>query len=440
MTVASITSQRAWACSTLGDRRWHGHLLYGNVTGDNTSELGILGASTLVADDVPVARFTYAPESGGRVSFNAGTSKPGKNGEALTGYAWDFGDGTAGRGLTVTHKFAGLGPYTVQLIVTSSGGQTDDFSVSVLGASITGTIFNDANANRTRDSGEPSLAGWTVYLDADNNGRLDPGEVTTFAAANGSYAFTGLQGGVTYHVREQVYAGWLATTPAEIDVPAVAGKKVTRQNFGDAQLPMLRGKVFHDFYGNDTSELPLKGRTVYLDSNNNGKIDPGEVRRITAADGSYAFTGLKPGVTYHIRVAVPSGWVATMPTRIDVTPVAGTTAAGNDFGIALQASISGNVFDDSDADGQKGNSERGLAGWTVFLDANGSGVLDPGEVTALTDADGNYTFKGLAPGAYSVRLLVKTGWKSLLPPSGFYAIALTSGESVARQNFSATKG
>jgi PKD repeat protein len=404
-----------------------------------TSSTGQTDTTSFLIQAFPLARFTFKPQSGGRVVFDASTSQPGKQGETLTGYSWDFGDGTAGGGVTVTHTFAGPGPYTVKLTVTSSTGQTNDFSVAVLGGSITGTVYRDANGNGIRDSGEGGLAGWTVYLDADNNGRLEPGEVSTVTAADGSYAFTGLGGGVTYHVRELVPAGWAATTPTGIDVTVGAGKKVARQNFGDAPLPMISGKVLHDFSGNQTNELPLKGWVVYLDANNNGKLDPYEVRTTTAADGSYAFTGLKPGVTYHVRVVVPPGWVATTPTRINVTAVADMSATGNDFGVGLPASVSGNVFYDANADGRKDNGERGLAGWTVFLDANGNGVLDPGEVSVLTDARGNYTLKGLAPGTYTVRLRVKTGWKSLLPPSGFYEMSLTSGEVAGGEDFSATR-
>jgi hypothetical protein len=141
-------------------------------------------------------------------------------------------------------------------------------------------------------------------------------------------------------------------------------------------------------------------------------------RTTTVADGSYAFTGLTPGVTCQVPLVLPRGWVLTTPTRIEVTATAGLNATGNDFRVALPASISGNVFDDLNADGRKERDERGLAGWTVFLDANGNGKLDPGEVHVLTDDRGNYKFTGLASGTYTIRLVVKSGWKSVLPTGG----------------------
>jgi uncharacterized repeat protein (TIGR01451 family) len=72
--------------------------------------------------------------------------------------------------------------------------------------SISGAVFHDANANGQRDildsiSTEEGLAGWTVYLDANHNGQLDPGEplaITTsgtpgVTGPDGQYAFTGLE-------------------------------------------------------------------------------------------------------------------------------------------------------------------------------------------------------------------------------------------------------
>jgi hypothetical protein len=215
----------------------NGHLLYGIGTGNDTSALGIIGAPSLVVDDVPVARFTFTPGSGGQVSFNATTSTPGGKHETITGYAWNFGDGTIGKGALVTHTFAGPGPYNVTLTVTSSAKQTDAVSLAVLGGSIFGTVYNDRNKNRARGSGEGGLAGWIVYLDANHNGQYDPGEMTTRTTASGSFAFTGLTEGVTYHVAEMVYAGWHGTTPAQIDVRLTAGKRVQTIAFGDTQMP-----------------------------------------------------------------------------------------------------------------------------------------------------------------------------------------------------------
>ena len=40
-------------------------------------------------------------------------------------------------------------------------------------ADILGSKYNDLNRNGTRDPGEPGMAGWVVYLDADASGTYD---------------------------------------------------------------------------------------------------------------------------------------------------------------------------------------------------------------------------------------------------------------------------
>ncbi len=53
---------------------------------------------------------------------------------------------------------------------------SDVFAVSTAGfAGISGQVFNDLNGNGN-DNGEPGLAYWTVFLDSNKNGKLDPGE------------------------------------------------------------------------------------------------------------------------------------------------------------------------------------------------------------------------------------------------------------------------
>jgi subtilisin family serine protease len=85
--------------------------------------------------------------------------------------------------------------------------------VSIRGE-IHGRVFNDINRSGTDAAGSQNgLQGWTVFLDLQNDGRLDPGDPSTTTAADGSFAFTGLTPG-TYTVGEVVQPGWQLTYPA----------------------------------------------------------------------------------------------------------------------------------------------------------------------------------------------------------------------------------
>jgi subtilisin family serine protease len=89
----------------------------------------------------------------------------------------------------------------------------------------------------------------------------------------------------------------------------------------------------------------------------------------------------------------------------------------------LMASISGTVFNDLDNNGLR-NGEPGLPGRSVYLDLNRNKVLNDGEPTAVTDADGLYAFSNVAPGNYSVVQVVPPGWQQTSPgsaPPGFAA-------------------
>lgn len=96
---------------------------------------------------------------------------------------------------------------------------------------ITGTVFDDANGNGTRDGGEPGLAGWTAYADNNRNGVFDPGEASALTDADGIYSLdtvavlpwvgsTGNQYDVVT-LRFETGAGgrWLNTT--RVDAPLV---------------------------------------------------------------------------------------------------------------------------------------------------------------------------------------------------------------------------
>ena len=81
----------------------------------------------------------------------------------------------------------------------------------------------------------------------------------------------------------------------------------------------------------------------------------------------------------------------------------------------LLTAISGQVFNDLNADGLKDTGESGQSGWTVYLDADGNGQLGTGETSATTAADGSYSFDGLAAGTYTVAEVQQPGWQQTSP-------------------------
>jgi len=102
--------------------------------------------------------------------------------------------------------------------------------------------------------------------------------------------------------------------------------------------------------------------------------------------------------------------------------------------------IEGIVWNDSDGDGTRDSSEAGLAGWTVFLDANINGSLDTGETSTVTTAAGTYTFTALAAGAYTVTQVTQSGWEQTFPAAGgaaarSHTVTLSQGQKASAVDF-----
>jgi len=72
--------------------------------------------------------------------------------------------------------------------------------------SISGTIFNDTNANGVQDSGESGISQRTVYVDSNGNGQFDSGELNTTTDSSGAYQFDNVEKG-SYPIRQVFDSG-----------------------------------------------------------------------------------------------------------------------------------------------------------------------------------------------------------------------------------------
>ncbi len=114
--------------------------------------------------------------------------------------------------------------------------------------SISGSKWNDLNNNQKRDRGEPGLAGVTVYLDLNDNGRLDAGDRSTTTNANGEYLFDNLTAG-EYLVREVVLDDFLQSFPVGEVTETGVILDGTGIQFGDISLTTGDSNLTTDAYG-----------------------------------------------------------------------------------------------------------------------------------------------------------------------------------------------
>jgi serine-aspartate repeat-containing protein C/D/E len=294
----------------------------------------------------------------------------------------------------------------------------DFYNLTPVPGTISGTVWSDADSNGVIGTTEPGLEGWQVYVDVNLNGVLDPADPQATTDATGAYTISGVPYGSTT-IREVVQAGITSTTAAVIDTLLLNGEDRVGVNFGNHEPTdyTISGIAFNDANKNgvrDLGEIGVSGVTVFIDSNNNGVLDPAEPMTTTATDlfytpavneiGTYSFTHLARG-TYHVVEVVPATLEGTPATVRDTFVSVGPTSQLNvDFADQYRANeIHGVVFDDTNANGVYDAQEHARSGVSVYIDVNRDDVYETDEPHAVTGADGSYAFVNLTPGAYIVR-------------------------------------
>jgi hypothetical protein len=90
--------------------------------------------------------------------------------------------------------------------------------------------------------------------------------------------------------------------------------------------------------------------------------------------------------------------------------------------------VRGNVFCDSDRDGQQDANDRPLAGWAIVIeDQNGN------QLTRFTDANGEYRFENIPDGEYRLVQMTPPGWLPIRPAGGETQIEVRN--SAVRMDF-----
>jgi len=128
----------------------------------------------------PTAAFTYGPQPvsvGVPTIFDGSTSQPGTNATQISTYAWNFGDGQTGSGVSATHAFQSSGSFNVTLTVTNDRGIqastsqvvsvgssdpfTGDWVISPLNPVMNFPVLFNADAVQTSAGHQVTTFNWT---------------------------------------------------------------------------------------------------------------------------------------------------------------------------------------------------------------------------------------------------------------------------------------
>jgi len=361
-------------------------------------------------------------------------------------------------GKTITNT-ATLGDY--DQVDSNKDNNTSSASFTV-GGSISGTIYNDTDATWINDRGiDKPFEGVTVrLLDANGNPVKDSSgaDITATTDANGNYTFNRLPLGdykvevvpdhatvdgenVSLSDYTQTYGYGLSTKRSEagkgkLTTPTISlttsNANVSKVDFGFVKPASVGNFVWFDANKDgiqDADEVGVAGVTVTLtDGAGNPVIDLGgnPVKPVTTdANGKYEFTNLMPNVdrivanageeNYKVTFTVPAGYSATTShaafdgekdsngTESSVTLTEGQNDETVDFGLIADGTIGDTLFWDVDNNGgsEPSGADKPLAGVTVKLTYTTPAGVEK-TLTTVTDENGKYSFKDLAPGDYVV--------------------------------------
>lgn len=309
---------------------------------------------------------------------------------------------------------------------------------SATAGQISGVVYEDLDGSETRDDGEGGLAGWTVFVDLNNDGELDQSNgqvteiennnslataqpievapwslqdnpiivnsttvphVTISGTGDGTYdyfSFTvespGTQltldiDGATFDTEVFLFQADGTFLAGNDDAGGDPGSSSFLDSFltstlltpgtyviGVARFPSSGGT------GGITGEVIPVGATYTLHVSLTGQSvsTENEPVTVTGFGGGYSFSGLAAG-DYVIRQILQPGYTQTAPAggAHVITIAEGETRDDLDFGNqSLPVVIRGAKYNDLDGDGQLDSGELGLAGWTIYIDENLNGELD----------------------------------------------------------------
>ncbi len=204
----------------------------------------------------------------------------------------------------------------------------------------------------------------------------------------------------------------------------------------------VEGVVWNDLNQNsvrEAGEPGVPGATLKLLDQNTGQE---RYTQVSGADGAYAFPAVDPGA-YTLKIIPPSGYRTLLFDEIPLGNLVGGQVLPLDIALVqlptptptvtptpTPAVVTGEIFEDTNGNGERDSGENGLAGVEVQLVLVQSGALRLGETvvaTTTTDSTGAFRFENVADGTYRIVMGRVDGY---IPAGGYTReIAVTRGNT-----------
>lgn len=315
---------------------------------------------------------------------------------------------------------------------------------------ISGMKWHDENGDGIMDEDEEGLEGWTIFIDDNNNGIWDDEIIIESASVDvpqiipdftptvpvkSILLFQGLRTitdvdvhlniSHTFNTDLDVFLVSPSGTRVELftDVGANSDNfhgtilddeavEIVLEDDEEVEVPKLISEgtgpftgryrpegMLSDFDGEDpTGVWTLE---IYDDAQFNPQgilnswsltITGQELFAVTDEEGNYSIRNIRPGnIVLAERLDDQFDWAQTFAPPPPIRVTSGARLLDNNFGNWIPdifpGGISGQKWNDLNGDGVKDENEPGLEGWTVFLDVNGNGILDPPVTVTLSSED-----------------------------------------------------
>jgi len=202
---------------------------------------------------------------------------------------------------------------------------------------LSGSVFADLDSDGRRDADEIGMMGRAVWIDANVNGKLDRGEKYTRVRMDGRFSMSRIPLG-NHLLRVSVPAGFWRTSPGNgaysISL-GYHGQRADGRSFGMTNRAIIRAVAFDDWNFNGrigSDEDRLFGIRIFLDTDGDGRYDPGERNALTNSSGAVAFRDLVPGI-YRIGVVLPGAAHPTTPVMQRISFGTGKVVPTVNFGM-----------------------------------------------------------------------------------------------------------
>ncbi len=303
---------------------------------------------------------------------------------------------------------------------------------STLLSGVSGKAWDDVNGDGIMQDDEPGQAGVFISLVGVNNGLVY--EHTT--DENGEYYISQVKPG-NYKMTVTTPEGTMFTKYSKTGGAARSYYTTEGKRSDSRSFKLEEGEVFENRHIGVVGDGVIEA-ICFLDANFNGLYDEGEaplagaeiqiiktngktLSRATSGEDGIARAGALRNGTYSVTATIPEGYAFTCTAEggnpfenvngrrkdtvknIEVDTAAKTTMV---LGAVVPATISGVAYLDDNFSGKQDAGEDVVSGLLVaLLDENGEKL-----VVDRTTVKGQYTFTGLNPGTYSMRLEAKAGY------------------------------